>query len=565
MIKNIWAILCLSIMMVSQLMGQIQGTSPSPDSSNSSTHLQPGWFGAGNFCISPSDSTFPRSPQASSIYPPRPAKIPAVVGCDSPALTTIRVNIHWVLKSDGTGNFTETGDNVVQGGNINGYNRAEMLIDRLNRHWEVNATMALFNPPGPPPVWDTRIRFVLAGVHFIRDDDYYQNGVKNGISDWSIAGQYGINLWSEINIFMTERPASSGISGIANQIGNVNLNIPLVTKVYNEWSRYRNSYFAGGDGAPSPFYTGGNDGTLHGGTIMSKIISHEIGHLLRLNHANTNDGCTDTPPHSNNCWSCPSNNVMDYSKHIPYAFTPCQIETMHDVLDGDARLYIEECGDCIPARAFFTSAASVCMDLPNPDLVIDAHGSYNEDKHVVWVHEVANVGDWQSTGPVWKGVGNSGNWTPGEAGEIDIRTIPPSSADIQPNKIYRVLLAVQNYDENGAHCTDWDQYVRWIQTYTCQVAPPTKPKRQANDDKYALKIFPNPTHNLLTLSYDLGAHTSAAVSLYNLAGQVIYTENVDPMRDKLQMYLGHLPSGTYLLRLTADGRAIAHEKLIISK
>ncbi len=65
---------------------------------------------------------------------------------------------------------------------------------------------------------------------------------------------------------------------------------------------------------------------------------HELGHALGLHHAwLNNDGCEDTRPHNNDCWSkdeserCDtliSNNVMDYNGY-QNALTPCQIGRMH--------------------------------------------------------------------------------------------------------------------------------------------------------------------------------------------------------------------------------------------
>jgi hypothetical protein len=69
---------------------------------------------------------------------------------------------------------------------------------------------------------------------------------------------------------------------------------------------------------------------------VAKLLQHEIAHSLGLRHAWGNDGCTDTPRHTN-CWnrtnngsicdSLWSNNLMDYNAH-QVAMTPCQIGKM---------------------------------------------------------------------------------------------------------------------------------------------------------------------------------------------------------------------------------------------
>jgi hypothetical protein len=73
---------------------------------------------------------------------------------------------------------------------------------------------------------------------------------------------------------------------------------------------------------------------------VAKLLQHEMAHSLGLRHAWGNDGCEDTPRHSN-CWnrtrdgsicdSLWSNNLMDYNAH-QVAMTPCQIGKMRENL-----------------------------------------------------------------------------------------------------------------------------------------------------------------------------------------------------------------------------------------
>lgn len=63
------------------------------------------------------------------------------------------------------------------------------------------------------------------------------------------------------------------------------------------------------------------------------LFNHEIGHLLGLGHAWTEDGCPDTDNHPNRCWvrtdsgfchDHATNNMMDYNTY-QHALTPAQI------------------------------------------------------------------------------------------------------------------------------------------------------------------------------------------------------------------------------------------------
>lgn len=67
------------------------------------------------------------------------------------------------------------------------------------------------------------------------------------------------------------------------------------------------------------------------------LLNHEVGHILGLNHAWTEDGCPDTDNHPNKCYVCTdeapcnslcTNNMMDYN-HYQAALTPCQIGRVH--------------------------------------------------------------------------------------------------------------------------------------------------------------------------------------------------------------------------------------------
>lgn len=82
------------------------------------------------------------------------------------------------------------------------------------------------------------------------------------------------------------------------------------------------------------FYETGNKSYWTG----TGLLAHELGHVLGLSHAWTGyDGCDDTAPHRNVCYShtgvppCDgpvSNNMMDYNNR-QNALSPCQIGKMH--------------------------------------------------------------------------------------------------------------------------------------------------------------------------------------------------------------------------------------------
>ncbi len=92
------------------------------------------------------------------------------------------------------------------------------------------------------------------------------------------------------------------------------------------------------EGVSDTTWTNGKPKTAYTKWDAVKLLHHEIGHSMGLRHTwRGNDGCDDTPTHSN-CWNrtkgkkpCDewwSNNFMDYNAHCS-AWSPCQIGILH--------------------------------------------------------------------------------------------------------------------------------------------------------------------------------------------------------------------------------------------
>ncbi len=128
--------------------------------------------------------------------------------CPNPDLIRyVRVNMHFLLPEQviqipinncgnpinvlSLGNFTEKSDGI---GNTdrNGYTRAENIIKRANQELDENDDQWRKNPnetyPASPP--EVKVRFLLNGVYFHRDNDaYYRN-----ITSTAIYNTYGVDV-----------------------------------------------------------------------------------------------------------------------------------------------------------------------------------------------------------------------------------------------------------------------------------------------------------------------------------------------------------------------------------
>jgi hypothetical protein len=248
---------------------------------------------------------------------------------------TIRVIVHFPLKSDGSGNFTETSDCYGNNSQYSGYWLAEKFIERANYWLKNNQEMSQQLSYKPSiPVNNINIQFKLAGVIFHRNDNLFSSWDISDIDDYVSSENRDV----AINLFLFPNGWENGASWYGYDVCWVNGTI----KAYNDYLIY------------------GNFG-IDNGFVLNAI--HEIGHCLELRHAKRygyGDCCVDDNPEClDNCDDTPtylellndgyldpciwngeghSNNIMDYSPD-QQAWTPCQIEIIHSTLENRQVLY----------------------------------------------------------------------------------------------------------------------------------------------------------------------------------------------------------------------------------
>jgi len=272
--------------------------------------------------------------------PPTPQIKSSFVYDPNTTMKYIKVNIHYMLKSNGTGNFTETSDGMVSTNSpYNGYTYAELLMNTVNQFISVNPQMKL-PPNNTTPNYPIKYRYILSGVYFHRNSDfyYYPQDLHN------IMSIYGVNAGSEINIFL-ENANGAANGGHANTTGSRYVEMRGVWEMYSQ-HYYTNKLISTG--------------------AFASTLGHELGHNLGLTHTMRyyNGPCcpttTSTSPCGDDCDDTPTrdqmlllgidpccgsgvvsptcdNNLMNYSGE--QALTPCQLSKIFDNFTKDATSY----------------------------------------------------------------------------------------------------------------------------------------------------------------------------------------------------------------------------------
>ncbi len=232
---------------------------------------------------------------------------------DHTPIKYVRVNVHFVNSADSTKNYNwqeaqDFGPKLIM--------EANTFLQRNRKMWlpRGNAT----------PVLPTRYRYVLTssegfsssrGIYCHYDDalfSFVSRGRNRNNYSRDVIKKYGVGLDSIVNLFVMPHHPDS-----------------ILSKTYKVTS----AGIALGSGVKLSgiFETKKHPNAFRG------LVNHEIGHVLGLKHTwNSNDGCDDTPRHSN-CWNksedppcdtAASNNLMDYNAN-QHAWTPCQIGKIH--------------------------------------------------------------------------------------------------------------------------------------------------------------------------------------------------------------------------------------------
>ena len=513
----------------------------------------------------------------------------------------ININFHFIQNAVGLPlNFTkeDDGQNNV---NYTGYDRAEDYVHYMNIKFQTNAKMRLpannnipsNNNTDNPPV---RIQYILRGVYFHKTDEYD----NDGISDWRMLDELGVNQDTEVNVFMINEPGEyyDGIATCDLYSSTCINNGGLGVKIWKGYNEYLNGI---------------------GVWETAKLINHECGHTFGLRHTwNYNDLCTDTPLNNNclghnypnpspitspcNVPSCcndlyeVSNNLMDYNTNKG-AITPQQITRMHNRLNSNfGNAYVHSCDDCDPTNSFFYLPESICLANVNSSILLDGRGSWKETSYRFEIMQVPSVGSTQQ-------INGSLFISNVMMGEVDVFDLNTLNYTFSPGTIHQVRLYTFNECGNGVSVS-----IGWIiienGNEECEednvsiIEPPGTPpgheeprlylpsipipiemsftiNNESNDESsnnteqpLDIIITPNPAKDIVEITYQVIDNSNYQLRLVSIFGEQLQileqgTSSVSENRS-LQFDSSIYPSGVYVIVLTTDEGKQA-KQLIITK
>jgi len=88
------------------------------------------------------------------------------------------------------------------------------------------------------------------------------------------------------------------------------------------------------------------------------------------------------------------------------------------------------------------------------------------------------------------------------------------------------------------------------------------PAINENSSALEIKVFPNPVSDK-RVNVELFSQSIQELRITNIAGSVIFNKRFQTSVTRYQVFLGDIPNGVYLLRVTSDGNLTRTTKLMI--
>ena len=495
--------------------------------------------------------------------------------CGSTGTVNLRVVVHFMLKSDGTGNFNEFNDGRVNdprpaGSPLdyhyrwNGYRFAAELIHAANTILLHNDTLGRVPgstcspiPTPKPTVFAKRILYTLQGVYFHR-----KNNVANDYLSMSVPftydSTYAVKKDSCIQIYLFPNVGAGIPSGYVQHV--LGADNKMACFMTNLWDSYLQTS-----------YHHWNEFIWSYGFALHKTLNHEIMHLLGLHHTDGSpyvgllthlDLCYDTPE----CGHKAGLNTMvndGLCSTCVMILTPDQLSRVYTTLSGGylwtsgpahaksytntayATKYIYQCNSCAPVGSppysFFHLNKNGCGE------VFMGGGWYGTwftyANQFIEIYETNAVGSTTVTGPYYSG------WR--AADEFSYLRNLSSLYTFQNGKIYRIKMAV------NSSCVGWHESVQYL-VYT----NPTPCERVASNDIQTpvSQVYPNPVLDKANLTF---THPTQHIQVVDAMGRLVDTFVAENPHFTVWQPNINLPNGLYFI--VSDNRQNSIIKVIVQR
>jgi hypothetical protein len=221
------------------------------------------------------------------------------------------------------------------------------------------------------------------------------------------------------------------------------------------------------------------------------------------------------------------------------------IEFTTELAPGDYVVYLLCCdGYQIKAKYDFKIA-----DASTPSLVSSSVTFAFGDSLVFYY----NSPDYVDTD--WIGIYNPGD-VPGDIGSITWEYLPESSGTMVFHYPDQHELEPGEYWAGLFCCDGYDLYAKT--TFVVTEASTGIKNIRSNS---SFRMYPNPSNGLVTITSDQG-EMIGMISIFNLTGQLVYSENNPGMLDEINLNLTFLDEGVYLVKTQTD-RSLSTAVLII--
>lgn len=91
-----------------------------------------------------------------------------------------------------------------------------------------------------------------------------------------------------------------------------------------------------------------------------------------------------------------------------------------------------------------------------------------------------------------------------------------------------------------------------------------KPEAIVNNNTL-FNLYPNPNNGIMQLDYKLGNYGAAKFNLFDIAGKLIQSKNIDTNEDNISINEQNLNNGVYFYHILVEEKTIKTDKIVIIK